>query len=197
MDVLAHVPFHGPQRAMKRHFAFNVRHRTRSRSRLQIAIIRAKGEVIPRRWRPGMSKFHQKFARIDAIIGDDDASFAKSVGKLLKHLQAHLQLPCEVKGIEDFRWEEPYIFGGFDPEEYQQLKKTCPSYADRFQLLAIKKNGYSEWMLCAGEDIVAHVQRVRDGKKFALGLSELKATDRKSPNFQLLDDFSVFFWNSR
>ena len=26
-----------------------------------------------------------------------------------EHLKANLQLPCEVTGTEDFRWEEPYV----------------------------------------------------------------------------------------
>jgi hypothetical protein len=47
------------------------------------------------------------------------------------------------------------------------------------------------------EDIAAHVRRISDGKKFVLGLAELEATDKKSPNFQLLDDYAVWFVNNR
>jgi hypothetical protein len=43
----------------------------------------------------------------------------------------------------------------------------------------------------------AHVKRIKDGKEFVLGLAELKATDKKSANHQLLDDYAVWFVNNR
>jgi hypothetical protein len=52
-------------------------------------------------------------------------------------------------------------------------------------------------MLFWGEDIGADVRRISDGKKFLLGISELKATNKKSKNYQLLDDYSVWFVNNR
>ena len=55
----------------------------------------------------------------------------------------------------------------------------------------------SEWMLFWEDDIGANVQRISDNKKFLLGLSELKATDKKSKNYQLLDDYAVWFVNYR
>jgi hypothetical protein len=144
-----------------------------------------------------MGKTDKQFERIEAIIGDGHADFDQAVGRFAKHLKAHLQLPCEVTGSEDFRWEEPYVFGGWSAREYARLKKTQPSYTDRYQLLDIDEKIHSEWALCHGEDIGAHVQRTSDGKKFVLALSELKTTDTKSPNSQLLDDFAVFFANYR
>ena len=145
-----------------------------------------------------MSKSDRQFERIGAIVGgDNDETFEQAVDRFLKYLETHLQLPCEVTGVEDFRWEERYVIGGWSQTEYKALKKTQPSYTDRYQLLAIEPEGYSEWMMCEGEDIAAHVQRISDGKKFVLGLSELKATDKKSPNFQLINDFAVLFWNNR
>ena len=100
-------------------------------------------------------------------------------------------------GIEDFDWEEFYVFGPGDKEEYKQLKKTQPSYRDRYDLLEIDPEADSEWMLYAGEDIPALVRRKSDGQQFYLGLAELKATDRSSENYQLLDDYAVWFVNSR
>ena len=82
------------------------------------------------------------------------------------------------------------------PREYKRLKKTQPSYRDRYQLLSIDRDGPSEWMLF-WEDIAAHVRRTSDGKPFVLGLSELKATDKKSDNYRLLDDYGVWFVNNR
>ena len=42
-----------------------------------------------------------------------------------------------------------------------------------------------------------HAEPTPDGKEFILGLAELEATDKKSDNYRLLDDFSVFLVNSR
>jgi len=55
----------------------------------------------------------------------------------------------------------------------------------------------SQWAMCFEDDIGAYVRRISDGKKFLLGLSELKATDKKSKSYQLLDDYSVWFVNDR
>ena len=115
---------------------------------------------------------------------------------MLGHLRANLVLPCEVTGTEDFRWEEPYVLGGLRPKEYARLKKTQPSYTDRYQLLSIDRGRGSEWVLFY-EDISARVRRISDGKVFILGLAELEATDRGSGNFELLLDYSVWFVNSR
>lgn len=136
--------------------------------------------------------------RIAAILGEiGDMTFDETIDIFYEYLKTHLVLPCKVMGIEDFRWEEIFVFGPGDPEEYDHLKKMQPSYTDRYELLAIDREGQSEWMLFLGEDIGAHVRRVSDGKKFVLGLAELRATDRKSKNYQLLDDYSVWFVNNR
>jgi hypothetical protein len=92
-----------------------------------------------------------------------------------------------VTGTEDFRWEEPYVIGGWSQQEYERLKVTQPSYTDEYELLSIERGGRSKWMMFH-EDIVARVRRKSDGKKFDLGLAELQVTDEKSPNFQLVDD---------
>lgn len=140
----------------------------------------------------------KQFRRIGHILGDSAArSFSDGVGVFYEHLRRSLQLPCEVTGIEDFRWEEFYVIGPGDQKEYQQLKKNRPSYRDRYELVEITKGLVSEWMLLGGEDIGARVRRQGDSKQFVLGLAELKAVDKRSPNYQLLDDYAVFFANYR
>jgi len=52
-------------------------------------------------------------------------------------------------------------------------------------------------MLFVGEDSTALVRRKSDGRQFRIGLAEVKATDRKSQNYQLLDDYAVWFVNNR
>lgn len=139
-----------------------------------------------------------QWKRIEAIVGSDESgTFEDQVAAFYKHLLQSLELPFVVTGIEDFRWEERYVLGGDSRLEYERLKKNQPSYRDQYELLGIEQGVFSEWMLFDGDDIGAHVKRKTDGKEFCLGLAELEAVDRKSRNAQLLDDFSVFFVNSR
>ncbi len=136
--------------------------------------------------------------RIAAILGEiEDLTFDETIDIYYEYLKTNLSLPCEVTGIEDFRWEEFYVFGPGDEEEYDHLKKTQPSYTDRYELPGIDRKGKSEWMLCWEGDIGANVRRISDGREFLLGLSELEATDKKSKNYQLLDDYSVWLVNNR
>lgn len=135
------------------------------------------------------------FDRMDSIVSDA-ADLDAAMQRLHAHLKSTLQLPCEVTGSEDFNWEEPYILGGLDPREYKRLKKTQPSYTDRYELLEIMMGVRSPWILFRG-DLAARVRRLSDGKSFILGLCELEAVDRKSANAQLLRDYSCWFANSR
>ena len=138
-----------------------------------------------------------QWKRIAAIVGSGEAAtFELQVAAFHEHLLRLLKLPCEVTGIEDFQWEERYVFGGGSRAEYERLKKKQPSYRDRYELVGIEKSVFSEWMLF-DEDLGARVRRKSDGKEFLLGLSELKAVDGKSENGKLLHDFSVFLVNSR
>jgi hypothetical protein len=135
--------------------------------------------------------------RIAEILGREALDFDEAVVVFYDYLKANLLLPCEVTGIEDFRWEEIYVFGPGNKEEYEHLKKTQPSYTDHYELLDIVREAQSEWIMFWEEDIGAEVRRISDGKKFLLGLSELKAVDRNSKNSKLLDDYCVWFVNNR
>jgi hypothetical protein len=140
---------------------------------------------------------YEPVRRMEAIAGDETEDRDVAVDNVLAYLKANLTLACEVTGIEDFRWEERYVLGGWDPKEYRKLKKTQPSYTDRYQLLSLSHEGSSEWMMFWDEDISAHVRRNSDGKEFVLGLAELKATDKKSQNYQLVNDYAIWFVNTR
>ena len=144
-----------------------------------------------------MSKFDEQMQRWEAIVGDAaEGTQEEALDVFFEHLEANLQLPCEVTGTEDFRWEEPYVIGGWSQKEYKQLKKTQPSYTDKYELLDIDPDERSEWMMF-NEDMVAHVRRKSDGEEFCLGLAELRVTDKKSPNFQIVDDYAVWLVNNR
>jgi hypothetical protein len=145
-----------------------------------------------------MTKQDEQDARIDGIVGDaEELTFEDAHDRFYDHLRKNLELPCVVTGIEDFNWEEPYVFGAGSRKEYERLHQTQPSYRDKFDLLAIEKDVFSEWMLFRGEDLAAHVRRQSDGREFYLGLAELKAVDKKSRNYQLLDDYGTWFANNR
>ena len=145
-----------------------------------------------------MFKRDDQDERILNILGNaDNMDWDNSVDTFYKYLKANLSLPCEVTGIEDFRWEEIYVFGPGNQTEYEHLKEDNPSYTDTYTLLKIIRQTDSEWAMCYDEDLGACVRRISDGKKFILGLSELEAIDDTSPNAQMLDDYSVWFVNSR
>jgi len=136
--------------------------------------------------------------RIEAIVGNDDQiSFDDCVDKFYDHLKTTLRLPCDVTGIEDFRWEEYYVIGPGNPKEYERLRKNQPSYQDAFELLAIERHVTSEWMMYPDEDLAGHIRRKSDGKEFFLGLAEIEAVDKKSVNYRSLDDYAVWFVNNR
>ena len=139
--------------------------------------------------------FEAAFRRIDAIIGDEDDP-SKGAEIWLDYFHTHLALPCDVTGVEDFRWEEPYVLGVGDPREYRRLCRQQPSYSDVFILESIEADAAdSDWAMCR-DDLGARVTRQSDRRLFVLGLSELKAIDHQR-NEQLLHDYSIWFANYR
>ena len=141
-----------------------------------------------------MGTINDQFTRIEKIIGSFEKPFEKAIEIYEENLNKSLDLPCRVTGIEDFNWEEVYVWGGGSQEEYKKLKKSQPSYEDIYELISIDKNISSRWMICRYE-IAAKVKRIFDSKNFYVGLSEIEAVDKESSNYQLLNDYSVWFCN--
>jgi hypothetical protein len=141
-----------------------------------------------------METIDDQYTRIEKIIGSFEKPFEKTIEIYEEYLNKSLDLPCKITGIEDFNWEEVYVWGGGSQEEYKKLKKNQPSYEDKYELISIDKNISSRWMICKYE-IAAMVKRISDGNMFYLGLSEIEAVDKKSLNYQLLNDYSVWFCN--
>ena len=134
--------------------------------------------------------------RIMDILGaeceDDCETNDENFFKYYHYLKDNITFPCLLTGIEDFQWEERYVFGGQNQKEYEKLKKTNPSYTDIFEFITFLEpddDGGGDG------DLFIEVKRVSDKKKFDLGLSWLKCTDSKSKNYQLLDDFAVWQCN--
>lgn len=145
-----------------------------------------------------MTDYDAQEARIEAILGEEESlTFDDAVEKFYEHLRRFIQLPCDVTGVEDFRWEEYYVLGPGSLIEYQKLRETQPSYQDIFELRAIEHDVYSEWKLFHDEVLAGHVWRKSDSKEFYLGLTEIEPVDKKSVNYQLLNDYSVWFANNR
>ncbi|MEG3838164.1 calcium-binding protein [Microcoleus sp. Z1_C3] len=128
--------------------------------------------------------------KISKILGSKNIDFSlKNSVKYLEYIKQNIQLPCHVTGIEEFEWEEEYTMGSGSKKEYARLKKTQPSYTDRFTINRL------EDLVLQEEGIFVEVQRVGDRQKFMLPLSELESVDVTSRNNQLLDDYAVWFIN--
>ena len=142
-----------------------------------------------------MLNIDEQIKRILHILAPNETDIQKAkrspatAGKYLEYLKNNIQLPCQLTGSEDFLWEERYVFGLGDEEEYEELKKTNPSYTDTFELIDFKE-------LHAGDDeIIVKVKRQKDGKEFYIGLDWLKVIDKKSTNFQLINDYASWHTN--
>jgi hypothetical protein len=130
--------------------------------------------------------------RIAKILGSKSVPRVnkKTLRPYCDYLKASLEFPCLLTGIEDFPWEERYVFEFGSKAKYERLKKKQPSYTDTFELLSLDE-------VDAHYGIIARVRRVSDKKEFGLPLADLEATDEESKNYELLDDYSVWFVNWR
>lgn len=139
-----------------------------------------------------MSKFDKQRQRLADIFGTEGVPSVQTetLERYLDHLKQNLEFSCQLTGIEDFPWEEFYVIGPGSKEEHEQLRKTKPSYMDTYELLSF--DGVK-----SRAGIFVNVQRMSDKKHFVLPLADLKATNKKSRNYELLDDFSAWFVNWR
>ena len=127
--------------------------------------------------------------RIEKILGEDNIDVSdESLVMYRSYLQENIKRPCQLTGIEDFRWEEYYILGPGDKKEYEELKKTQPSYQDVYTFISFDDQ-------VEDEGLMVKVIRISDRKQFVLPLADLKATDKKSRNYRLIDDYAVWFVN--
>lgn len=137
-----------------------------------------------------MTDYEAQEIRIEQILGEDNINVSdESLVMYRSYLQNNIIIPCELTGREDFRWEEYYILGPGDKKEYEELKKTRPSYKDVFTFMSFDEQ--IEDM----PGLMVKVKRISDRKQFVLPLVDLKITDNKSPNFQLIDDYADWYVN--
>jgi hypothetical protein len=137
----------------------------------------------------GINKMDKQFERIKEILGKDCKRNSQNAIRYLTYLKKTVKTPCLLTGIEDFLWEEPYVIGGWNKREYQELKKNNPSFTDQFELLELLPPNSGD------DDIIAKVKRISDQKIFEIGLSWLECTDFKDINYQVIDDYAVWHAN--
>jgi hypothetical protein len=136
--------------------------------------------------------FKKQEKRIESVFPkdlDDISKRTETIEIYKAYLESKLTFPIKLTGIEDFDWEEFYIFGPGDCNEYEELKKTRPSYHDTFNMIRLDKYYDDDYGL------FAKVTRASDKKRFQIPLADLKVIDEKSNNYQILDDYSVWFIN--
>ncbi|MDD3944984.1 MAG: hypothetical protein PHS38_09745 [Bacteroidales bacterium] len=136
--------------------------------------------------------FEKLEKRIESVFPkkiDDISKRTETLDIYKRFLEKNIDFPAKLTGIEDFNWEEFYIFGPGDKREYEELKKTRPSYKDIYNLIRIDEHIDEDYGL------FAKVTRISDRKRFQIPLADLKAVDEKSKNYQLLDDYSVWCVN--
>lgn len=72
--------------------------------------------------------FEKQEKRIESVFPkdlDDISKRTETIEIYKNYLEINLELPVKLTGIEDFNWEEYYIFGPGDEQEYEELKKQC------------------------------------------------------------------------
>ncbi len=136
--------------------------------------------------------FEKQEKRIESVFPkkiDDISKRTETLDIYKRFLEKNIDFPVKLTGIEDFNWEEFYIFGPGDKREYEELKKTRPSYKDIYSLIRIDEHIEEDYGL------FVKVTRISDRKRFQIPLADLKAVDEKSKNYHLLDDYSVWCLN--
>ena len=142
-----------------------------------------------------MSDYDEQSARIQSVFNLAEISEVteENLDHYLKWLKGKLKVPCILTGIESmgyFSWEERYEFGYGSQKDYERIKKERGSYHEQYELKTLDKAKVEEdW------DILAPVVRVSDKKRFTIPLSELQAADKSSENYQLLNDYTVWYVN--
>jgi 5-formaminoimidazole-4-carboxamide-1-beta-D-ribofuranosyl 5'-monophosphate synthetase len=137
-----------------------------------------------------MDSYDKQEARILKILGGDNAEVSdESLEVYLDYLKEHITKPCEFKFGQMLKWEEYYILGPGDKQEYERLKKTRLSCKDILTL--VKLDDYID----DDEGLMVKVRKADGKKQYAVALIDLEVVDKKSPNYQLVEDYNVWFVN--
>jgi len=133
-------------------------------------------------------------------LPDDEDEFCppyateEMLAKYRDFLVPRLAEGMALKGMEDgycFSWEEGYTLGYGTEEVYASVRKNNCSAQDKVVFISLL-NEFNE-----GEGLLVEVERMSDKKIFLLPLCDFEARPKKSKEYQLLDDYSCWFVNSR
>jgi hypothetical protein len=144
-----------------------------------------------------MSEIDEQFERIKAVFNTSEIPTVTgpTLRQYFEYLKANLTCPCMLTGIESigyFGWEERFEFGYGSKGEYQRLRRERGSYHDQYELRTLEDATVDEDC-----DILVKVERIPHRKRFTIPLSELQAVDEDSDNYQLLNDYTVWYVNWR
>ncbi len=138
------------------------------------------------------NSFNKIEKRISMILNtDDECVNNENLKTYMTYIKENIITPCIMTGMEDFNWEEPYLLGGWDADEYESLKKIKPSYTDIFDYIKLEK------IFDENLGLMVIVRRQSDNKEFSLPLWDLKTTDEDSKNAILISDYSSWMTNYR
>lgn len=137
-----------------------------------------------------------QFERIKQVFGRDEIPrvTGETLHRYFEYLKVRLACPCMLTGIESIRffgWEERFEFGYGSKAEYERLRRQEGSYKDKYELREFDAVVDEKW------DILVKVQRIPYRKRFEIPLSQLQAVDKSSGNYQLLNDYTVWYVNWR
>jgi hypothetical protein len=137
-----------------------------------------------------MNENESQEIRIEEILGEGNLNVSYESLELYRaYLQKNISFPCDLTGREDFLWEEFYVFGPGDKNEYAELKKTKPSYTDTYTFMSFDDQVEDK------DGLMIKVKRLSDHNQFVLPLADLKVIDKTSHNHQLVHDYAVWFVN--
>lgn len=137
-----------------------------------------------------MEEFEEQKQRIADTLGVENLAVTlKSLTLYREYLRRNLDMPCTMTGIEGFPWEEKYVLGFDEKTEHETLKEKQPSCTDIYELKRF------EDLMDETTGIIVKVKRIKDNRRFVLELASLKAIDKTSKNYILLDDYSAWFFN--
>lgn len=128
--------------------------------------------------------------RIALILdAEDNSVHEENHQTYLAYLKGAVKNPCILTGIEDFDWEEPFLFGKGKKSEYEKLRATNASYQDEFELIDFINE------IDEKKGVMANVNRVSDNQQFSLPLWDLKTTELTYPNYLIVSDYSYWMTN--
>lgn len=138
------------------------------------------------------SAFDEQERRIATILSTDNLTVTEEKqNKYFDFLKKNIQDKIILTGMEDFSWEEKYLLGGWSKKEYEKLKKTQPSYTDKYEFIELLEDIDEIY------GIIAKVKRVTDKRLFVLPVWDLKCIDKNSKNYEYISDYSFWMTNYR